>query len=151
MSKAINRTEGDVNLTPSRAEWYSVINHAETMQYLDEDARYFLHQSLSTPCLDVLVACDGIYLEDAQGKRYMDFHGNNVHQVGYRNRYVLDRVKEQLETLHFSPRRYANIPATELAKRLASLLPGDLNRVLFAPGGTSAVSMALKLARIVTG
>lgn len=151
MKDSINRTEGDVNLSPSREAWYAVVSDAETRRYLDEDSRYFLHQALSTPCLDVLVACEGIYLEDVQGRRYMDFHGNNVHQVGYRNRSVIDRVKAQMDTLHFSPRRYANGPANDLARKLASLMPGDLNRVLFAPGGTSAVSMALKLARIVTG
>jgi len=151
MDHRLNRTEGDINLSSSRKEWYSVMNDAETARYLDEDARCFLHQSLSTPCLDVLVSCEGIYLEDLRGKRYMDFHGNNVHQVGYRNAFVLDRVKAQMDSLPFSPRRYTNVPAIELAKKLGSLFPGDLNRVLFAPGGTSAVSMALKLARIVTG
>lgn len=151
MGDSHNRTEGDVNLSASRKAWYEVIDHPETRQYLDEDARYFLHQSLSTPCLDVLESCEGIYLMDIQGKRYMDFHGNNVHQLGYRNAFVLDRVKAQMDKLPFSPRRYTNLPAVALAKKLGSLFPGDLKRVLFAPGGSSAVSMALKLARIVTG
>lgn len=151
MSDTLNRTEGDINLSASRKDWYTVIDHPETRHYLDEDARYFLHQSLSTPCLDVLESCEGIYLKDIQGKRYMDFHGNNVHQLGYRNAYVLDRVKAQMDTLSFSPRRYTNLPAIALAEKLGSLFPGDLKRVLFAPGGSSAISMALKLARIVTG
>jgi 4-aminobutyrate aminotransferase len=151
MNDAQNRTEGDINLSSSRKDWYSVMSHPETIEYLDADARFFLHQSLSTPCLDVLESCEGIYLKDIQGKTYMDFHGNNVHQLGYRNAYILDRVKEQMDVLPFSPRRYTNVPAIELAKKLASLFPGDLNRVLFAPGGSSAISMALKLARIVTG
>jgi 4-aminobutyrate aminotransferase len=81
----------------------------------------------------------------------MDFHGNNVHQLGYRNSFIIDRVKTQMDVLPFSPRRYTNEPAISLAARLASLMPGSLNRVLFAPGGTSAVGMALKLARLVTG
>jgi len=38
-----------------------------------------------------------------------------------------------------------------LAAKLASLAPGDLDKVLFAPGGTEAIGMALKLARIATG
>jgi 4-aminobutyrate aminotransferase len=151
MAEVHNRTEGDINLSSARRDWYTVISDPETQGYLHEDAEYFLHQSLSTPCLDVLVACEGIYLTDLQGKRYMDFHGNNVHQLGYRNPYIIEKLKEQLDILPFSPRRYTNIPAIELAKKLGSLLPGDLNRVLFAPGGTSAISMALKLARIVTG
>src|SRR4051812_47091160 len=111
-------TEGDINLSSARNAWYSVISHAETMAYLDEDAEYFLHQALSTPCLDVLASCDGIYLTDVQGKKYMDFHGNNVHQLGYRHPYVIEKVKEQLDVLPFSPRRYTNVPAIELAKKL---------------------------------
>lgn len=149
--KQHNRTEGDINLTSERSNWYAIIKDADTLSLLEEDAEYFLHQALSTPCLDVLASCEGIYLTDIQGKKYMDFHGNNVHQVGYRNPYILDRIKEQLDILPFSPRRYTNVPAIELAKKLSALLPGDLKRVLFAPGGTSSISMALKLARIVTG
>lgn len=151
MSEKHNRTEGDINLSSARHDWYSVIQNADTQAYLQEDADYFLHQALSTPCLDVLASCEGVYLTDIQGKKYMDFHGNNVHQVGYRNPYIIDRIKAQLDTLPFSPRRYTNVPAIELAKKLGGLLPGDLKRVLFAPGGTSAISMALKLARTVTG
>lgn len=147
----INRTEGDVNISPARESWYQVIAHADTMRLLDEDADVFLHQSLSTPCLDVLQSCNGIYLTDLQGKTYMDFHGNNVHQVGYGNTYILDRVKAQLDELCFSPRRYTNRPAIELARKLGSLMPGDLKRVLLAPSGANAISMALKLARYVTG
>lgn len=51
-----------------------------------------LHQSLSTPCLNVLAGCDGIYLEDLQGNRYIDFHGNNVHQVGFGNPKVISLI-----------------------------------------------------------
>ncbi|MCE7061587.1 aspartate aminotransferase family protein [Dyadobacter sp. CY343] len=151
MAEAHNRTEGDINLSSARREWYALISDPETVSYLHEDETHFLHQSLSTPCLDVLASCDGIYLTDIQGKTYMDFHGNNVHQLGYRNPYIVEKLKEQLDILPFSPRRYTNVPAIELAKKLGSLMPGDLNRVLFAPGGTSAISMALKLARVVTG
>lgn len=151
MKDSFNRTEGDINQSASRDAWYKIIAHAETQKYLEEDARYFLHQSMSTPCLDTLQSCEGIYITDRAGKSYMDFHGNNVHQVGYRNPFVMERVKAQMDVLPFSPRRYTNVPAIELAKKLASLFPGDLNRVLLAPGGTSAVGMALKLARVVTG
>jgi 4-aminobutyrate aminotransferase len=41
--------------------------------------------------------------------------------------------------------------AVELARRLTELAPDPLSRVLFAPGGTSAIGMALKLARCATG
>jgi 4-aminobutyrate aminotransferase len=151
MIENFHRTEGDVNFSPARKEWYAIVRHGETARYLDADERNFLHQSMSTPCLDVLTECEGIYLTDLQGRKYMDFHGNNVHQVGYRNPYVIERVKAQMDTLPFSPRRYTNEPAVNLAARLSALAGSDLNRVLYAPGGTSAVGMALKLARLVTG
>ena len=143
-------TEGDVNFAESRKNWYDIID-TRTKEWLDKDAEVFLHQSLSTPCLDVLASCEGIYLTDVSGKQYMDFHGNNVHQIGYRNAYVVDRLKQQMDILPFSPRRYTNIPSIAFAKKLTDLFPGNLKRVLFTPGGTSAIGIALKLARVITG
>ncbi len=145
------RSEGDLNLSPHRAAWARANIGAETQKLLDEDQRVFLHQSLSTPCLNVLRSCDGIHIEDAQGRRYMDFHGNNVHQVGFANRTVIAAVKCQLDALPFCTRRYTNEPAIALARKLGELAPGNLNKVLFAPGGAAAVGMALKLARVATG
>jgi len=144
-------TEGDINKSNSRVKWYKTIRNELALEFLQRDEDSFLHQSLSTPCLQVLESCEGIYIYDVTGKRYMDFHGNNVHQIGYCNPFVIEKVKKQMELLPFSPRRYTNIPSIQLAEKLANLLPDGLNRVLFAPGGTSAIGIALKLARVVTG
>lgn len=144
-------SEGDTNLSPGRKAWNSREVDPETAQLLEEDARFFLHQSLSSPCLSALKGSEGSYLEGIDGKRYLDFHGNAIHQVGYGHPKVIEAIKRQLEVLPFCPRRFTNAPAVALAKRLTSLAPGDLNKVLFAPGGTSAIGMALKLARVVTG
>ena len=143
--------EGDVNFSDERLNWDQEITDPLTRQILEDDTRYFIHQSMSTPCLDVLETSKGSRMTTVSGRSLLDFHGNNVHQLGYGNDYILSRVIDQMKQLSFSPRRYTNVPAVELAKKLASLLPGDLNRSLFAPGGTSAISMALKLARIATG
>jgi 4-aminobutyrate aminotransferase len=75
----------------------------------------------------------------------MDFHGNSVHQVGYKNSYVIDAVKKQMDNLPFLPRRYTSPVAVQLARKLVELAPGDLNKVLFTPGGTSAIGIAMKL------
>ena len=64
-----DKSEGDVNISPRREEWQAANLNTETRALLEEDARYFLHQSLSTPCLNALRACDGIYIEDLQGRR----------------------------------------------------------------------------------
>ncbi|MDA8236259.1 MAG: aspartate aminotransferase family protein [Chloroflexi bacterium] len=143
--------EGDSNRSPRRAAWQQAHLDDATRELLAEDARWFLHQTLSTPCLDVLVAADGIWLEDRQGRRIMDFHGNSVHQVGFRNPRVLAAVREQLEALPFSTRRFTNEPAIRLARELARLAPGDLGRVLFTTSGATAMSAAIQLARVATG
>ena len=73
--------EGDINASPRRAAWQADALDAETRAWLAEDARWFLHQSLSTPCLNVLRACRGAEIEDLQGRAHLDFHGNSVHQA----------------------------------------------------------------------
>ncbi len=143
--------EGDLNLSARRKAWGEEHIDHETAQLLDEDARYFLHQSLSTPCLNALRGSHGIHLEDLQGRQIMDFHGNSVHQVGYGNARVIEAVKAQLDRLPFCPRRYTNHAAVDLARRLTELAPAGLGKVLFSPGGTGAIGMALKLARFATG
>jgi 4-aminobutyrate aminotransferase len=145
-----HKSEGDTNISPRRTEWQQENLDAETRALLEEDARYFLRQSLSTPCLNAVQSCEGIYLEDLQGRRYMDFHGNNVHQVGFANPAVIAAIKDQLDSLSFCTRRYTNRVAVDLAKKLSQIAPGNLNKVLLCPGGTIGIGMAIKLARIAT-
>ena len=151
MRAEVDRSEGDVNLGDRRSAWQSTHIDAETRALLDEDARWFLHQSMSTPCLNVLDAAQGAWLTDTAGRRILDFHGNSLHQVGYGHPRVMAAMRETLDTLPFSPRRYTNRPAIELARRLCTAAPMEEAKLLFAPGGTAAIGMALKLARLVTG
>jgi len=143
--------EGEGNRSAERDRWRAGHLDNTTREWLAEDERWFLHQSLSTPCLNVLANCQGSYIEDLQGRRYLDFHGNNVHHVGFSNPSVIEVIAKQMRELSFCTRRYTNLPAIRLAKKLAGIAPGRLNKVLFTPGGTSAVGMALKLARAATG
>ena len=118
MDKEKLRSEGDINITSSRVQyWESNINE-ETEKLLEEDNKYFLHQSLSTPCLNVMQSCKGASITDTQGRSYLDFHGNNVHQVGFGNDEVIEAITKQMAELSFCTRRYTNKPAIELAKKL---------------------------------
>ncbi|MEZ9839027.1 aspartate aminotransferase family protein [Vibrio sp. 10N.261.52.C11] len=144
------RSEGDVNTTPAREKWNESLNDDATQAMLKRDSDVFLHQAMSTPCLDTLEAAEGIYIQDATGKKYMDFHGNNVHQLGYGHPHIINKVTQQMASLPFSPRRFTNETAVQCAEKLTQICGGELNRVLFAPGGTSVIGMALKLARHVT-
>jgi len=147
----VPQSEGDVNTTSAREQWRQEHLSQATRDLLDEDARYFLHQSLSSPCLNVLERSEGSYLVDTEGRRYLDFHGNNVHQVGFGHPRVKAAIVEAMEQLPFCTRRYTNRYAIDLARKLAEISPGNLNKCLFAPGGAEAISMAVKLARMVTG
>ena len=84
----------------------------------------------------------------------MDFHGNNVHHVGYAHPHVIAAIKRQLDALTFAPRRFASERAVELAEALGARfqsLTGGTGKVLFTTGGSDAVEVAIKLARVATG
>jgi len=151
MDKDKLRSEGDINITENRVNYWEKNLDEETTRLLEMDNKYFLHQSLSTPCLNVMESCKGSSIVDREGRSYLDFHGNNVHQVGFGNPEVIRAITNQMEELSFCTRRYTNKPAIDLAKKLVELAPGDLSRVLFAPSGALAIGMALKLARAKTG
>ena len=150
--KRMEREQGDVNTTANRKKYWERNLSGDAKKWFEEDKRYFLHQSLSTPVLNVIERAYGIYLEDMDGNRYIDMHGNGVHNAGFNNPAVIRAVKDQLDhQMTFSPRRYTNRPAVLLAKKLAAITPGDLCRTLLCPGGSEAIEMALMLARQVTG
>ncbi|MCW5771047.1 MAG: aspartate aminotransferase family protein [Rhodospirillaceae bacterium] len=144
------QSESDTNRTPRRAQWQDGLD-AATKALLAEDERYFLRQSVSTPCLSAVAKAEGIWIEDAAGRRYMDFHGNNVHHIGYGHPRLKDAIRRQMDELPFAPRRFANAPAVALAKKLAAIAPGGLSKVLFTTGGSDANEVALKIARAATG
>ncbi len=145
------QAEGDVNSSPRRAAWVARGGDPAMAEALAEDGCYFLHQSLSSPCLAVIRKAEGIWIEDMAGRRYMDFHGNNVHHIGYGHPRLVAAIKAQLDDLSFAPRRFTDEPAIALARKLAAITPGDLGKVLFTTGGSDAIEVALKLARLATG
>ena len=145
------QSEGDTNLSARRRAWADKNLDPEARTLLGDDEKYFLRQSVSTPCLNAVVKAEGLYLEDTGGRRYMDFHGNNVHHIGYGHPRLKAAITEQMDALPFSPRRYTNGPAVALAEKLATIAPGNLSKVLFTTGGSDAIEVAIKLARVATG
>ena len=100
-------SEGESNMSPRRARWAERTHGPEVRAALEADAGQFLHQSVSTPCLSVAARAYGPYVEDTEGRRYLDFHGNNVHHVGYGHPRVKAAIVRQMDELPFSPRRFA--------------------------------------------
>jgi 4-aminobutyrate aminotransferase len=110
-----------------------------------------MRQAMSTPCLNVIKDARGCYITDKDGKQYLDFHGNSLHQVGYKNPYVLEAVKKQFDELPFIPRRYTADIAVQAASALINKTRSKEFKVLFTPAGAAAIGLALKIARKATG
>ncbi|AKI00880.1 4-aminobutyrate aminotransferase apoenzyme [Hoeflea sp. IMCC20628] len=147
----ITHTEGESNTSAARRAWAAKHPDTATRDLLKRDADAFLHQSLSSPCVSTIAKAEGIWIEDTAGRRYMDFHGNSVHHIGYAHPRLIAAIKDQLDQLSFAPRRFTNEPAVDLAEKLGQIAPGDLNKVLFTTGGSDANEVALKIARAATG
>lgn len=122
--------------------------NATQQDLIKRDAEAFYHQHLSSPVFNTITRAEGAYIYDGQGKRYLDLHGNGVHTIGYNNPYVLQAAKKSLDNqLTFSPRRFTNEPAVALAEKLAQVSAEGLDRVLFCPGGSQAIEMAVMMAK----
>ncbi len=99
--------------------------------------------------IPIMVRGEGTRVYDANGKEYFDgLSGLFTNALGHGRSEIADAVAEQMKTLAFFPLwTYAHPKAIELAEKLASLAPGDLNRVFFTTGGAEANESAWKLAR----
>ena len=99
--------------------------------------------------LPIIVRCEGCYVWDEHGKRYLDaLSALFCVNIGHGRADIAQAGADQAKELGFyTTWSYAHPPAIELAARIASLAPGDLNRVFFTSGGSEAVESAYKLAR----
>jgi adenosylmethionine-8-amino-7-oxononanoate aminotransferase len=97
----------------------------------------------------VIVRGEGCYVWDEHGNRYLDgLSALFCVNIGHGRADIAQAGADQAKELGFFTNwSYAHPPSIELAARIASMAPGDLNRVFFTSGGSEAVESALKLAR----
>jgi adenosylmethionine-8-amino-7-oxononanoate aminotransferase len=107
------------------------------------------HSSYAGADIPMIVRGEGQYVYDQHGKRYLDgLAGLFVSQIGHGRTDVAEAGARQASELAYFPLwSYAHPRAVELAERLASYAPGDLNRVFFTTSGSEAVESAWKLAK----
>ncbi len=106
------------------------------------------HSQLEERDLMVVQEARGTTLVDGEGKSYLDAAAGlwNVN-VGYGREEIAEAVYEQIRQLPFYPHSQINLPATQLAARLAEILPGALQHVFFSNSGSEANETALKIVR----
>lgn len=97
----------------------------------------------------VFVRGEGVELIDGDGRRYLDAaSGVGVTCIGYSASEVVDAMREQAATLpYLHAMRFEAPPAQQLADLVASVLPGDLDQVFFASGGSEANESVIKFVR----
>lgn len=129
---------------------------SETGERLQESARRHLWMNFSLLGeyargreVPIMVRGEGCYLWDQNGKRYLDgLSSLFCVNIGHGRADVAQAAADQGKKLEYYPTwGAAHPPAIELAERIASLAPGDLNRVFFTSGGGESVESALKLVR----
>jgi taurine--2-oxoglutarate transaminase len=94
----------------------------------------------------------GVHFQTADGRRFIDFNSQLMSvSAGHGDRRIIDAIKRQAEELAYISPFMASEPRARLGRKLAELLPGDIDKVLFTLGGADANENAIKIARAVTG
>ena len=98
----------------------------------------------------VIDHAEGVWVWTERGQKLLDgFAGLAVVNVGHGRREIAEAIAEQTVRLAYYPttRQFSNRPAAELATKLASLTPGDLDYTMFAVSGSEANERAMQMAR----
>lgn len=95
---------------------------------------------------------EGAYVFDTSGKKYLDFMTNlGVNILGYSNPTITQAISKQLEILPSIHQTFYSQARAEFLKEITSILPTELNQVVFTNSGTESIEAALKLAMAATG
>jgi taurine--2-oxoglutarate transaminase len=95
---------------------------------------------------------EGVWLYTPDGRRILDFNSQLMSvNIGHGDRRVIDAITEQALKLQYVQPAFATEIRARLGRKLAEILPGDLDKVFFTLGGAEAIENAIKLARHVTG
>ena len=120
---------------------------------MDDQSHLLLHRTskdLMKQGVSVMVKGEGVWVWDSDGKRYLDLVAGMTRpvHVGYGRREIAQAIYDQASALHyFTPMEYANLPAIELAGRLAEIAPGATDQFFFVCDGSEAVESAIKFAK----
>ncbi|PCH94863.1 MAG: aspartate aminotransferase family protein [Gammaproteobacteria bacterium] len=124
-----------------------------TQEIMKKDQAHFMHpwtifDVYKTDGALPIEKAQGVYIEDTDGNKYLDAVGGLwCNNIGTGRREMADAIAEQVMKMSYASPfvDMTNVPATELAAKIAQLAPGNLNRVFFSCGGSTAVDTAFRL------
>ena len=99
-----------------------------------------------------IASAGGVHFTTVDGRRFIDFNSQLMCvNAGHGDRRIVEAIKAQAERLAYVSPALAHEPRARLGRKLAELLPGDIDKFFFTLGGTDANENAIKMARAVTG
>jgi taurine--2-oxoglutarate transaminase len=99
-----------------------------------------------------IVRGEGVYVWDANGKRYLDWASQLVNvNIGHSHPHVVKAIQEQAAQLCYVNPSFATEPRGRLGEMLAEVTPGSLSKTFFTNGGADGIENAMKIARLYTG
>lgn len=131
----------------------NISTNFEKQEIWEKDRDHFMHpwtdfSTFKESGSMVFCQADGVSLQDADGKRYLDGIGGLwCVNIGYGREEIAQAVADQIRDIpYFSTfGHHTTAPAARLAARLADLAPGDLNHVFYGCGGSVANDTAVRL------
>jgi len=118
----------------------------ETKNVINEETKYVCNNYSPLPV--ILSKGKGIYLQDIHNNIYIDFlSGYSSLNFGHCDKYLVEKMTEQMNTLHMTSRAFYNNHLWETAKLFLMLLNSNYEKVLFMNTGAEAVESAIKIAR----
>ncbi len=139
----------DIILCAQARDWADKSVGPRSRSLADRDRAVFLGGG--APVLSAVSKADGIWLQDADGRCYMDFHGDAAHHLGHGHPKLKAAIARQMDELPSAPRNFTSDPAVRLGEALVRVAPPGLTRSLFTPGVAEAMDTALRMARAATG
>lgn len=125
-----------------------------SQEMVDLCLKYSLFSWSATGKVDPLpiARAEGVYLYSPEGKKWLDFNSQLMSvNIGHGHPRVIKAIQDQAATLLYAYPGMATEVRAKLSKRLAELVPGDLNTFFYTLGGAEANENAIKAARLFTG
>ncbi len=132
-----------------------IANHPSTADMRASDAAHHLHPFTDTPVLNehgarIITRAEGVYIYDSEGNKSLDaMAGLWCTNIGYGRKELAEVAYRQMQELPYYNTFFmtSHPPAIALAEKLSELMPGDLNRVFFACGGSEANDTNIRMVR----